>query len=137
MYTHPMSSSSYDKFTAFQQVARLRLGDDVMQMVRREMQITRADLSAKYRELLDAVDDAGFHMEDCLDYLTRKMEDAKSHVQIIHRFCGPESESFDRAKKAFDDARQEFCDARTELRAEINRLKREARAVRAEYMAAA
>lgn len=126
--------SMFLRFSAFEEVAEKKLGRDVVQMVRKAMNFTRADLKERFEELSVEIADNEVDYGIFFDSLRGQIRDAQDELSIVCQFStDPEVKARYQAK--IDNLKQRWRDERNEFRQKLQNLRQQARAVREEYMA--
>lgn len=132
--TVTINMSNYEKFLVFEEISKQWLSDDLIRMVRKAMNFTRADLAERFDELKIEIAGTEMDKQEYFYHLREKIDDAKRHAAIVRTIRGEDSESYRNSLRMLDAAQQKLQEARAEFRAEIQRLKQQARAVREEYL---
>ncbi len=127
--------SSYNKFLAFEQATKERLGDDILRMVHKAMNFTRQELREEGDRLKIKLADTRMDYSDHSDYLQGKINDASRefHLLVSLMKLDPSSEIYARFQQKVEDAKKEYRDAHAQYRADVEEIKRSFRRVAKEH----
>jgi hypothetical protein len=124
--------SAVNRFDAFAQATRSRLGRDVLSAIRREMRFTREELAYEFRRLLAMIHISEVDEKSRLDEITEGIETKKRCMRVLAESFPLELLLYIRYEQELSSLERAYQTESAEFRRRIHGLRRQAIKVRAE-----